>query len=182
MPRGRTGACVAGGGPCEKEGAVSRGVIITVGSTLLALLVVPGVSAADQWPQFRGPQAGAVADDPALPDTWSETENIVWKIDRWTRCCPRAPRSPLIIILLLVVIVLLVVLEASHGTSGTLRDDARARHGNGTRGHGALEHLLAAGQRQRRHEEKRNTENLKVDSPYHERRHSYTGPYPESPP
>ena len=60
---------------------MNRGVIITVGLTLLALLVMPGVSAADQWPQFRGPQAGAVADDPALPDTWSETENIVWKID-----------------------------------------------------------------------------------------------------
>ncbi|MSO45914.1 MAG: serine/threonine protein kinase [Acidobacteria bacterium] len=32
-----------------------------------------------QWPMFRGTQAGAVADDPALPDTWSETENIAWK-------------------------------------------------------------------------------------------------------
>ncbi len=60
---------------------MNRGVTITVGLTLLALLAMPGVSAADQWPRFRGPQAGAVADDPALPDTWSETENIVWKID-----------------------------------------------------------------------------------------------------
>jgi putative pyrroloquinoline-quinone binding quinoprotein/putative pyrroloquinoline-quinone-binding quinoprotein len=33
----------------------------------------------DQWPQFRGPRAGQVADDPALPDTWSETENVAWK-------------------------------------------------------------------------------------------------------
>ena len=39
------------------------------------------VTAADQWPQFRGPNAGVVADDPGLPDTWSETENVVWKID-----------------------------------------------------------------------------------------------------
>ena len=60
---------------------MNLGVTITVGLTLLALLVMPGVSAADQWPQFRGPQAGAVADDPALPDTWSETENIVWRLD-----------------------------------------------------------------------------------------------------
>ena len=28
---------------------------------------------------FRGPNAGAIPDDPALPDTWSETENVVWK-------------------------------------------------------------------------------------------------------
>jgi outer membrane protein assembly factor BamB len=57
---------------------VSRSLIVTVGLTLLAL---NGVSATDQWPQFRGPQAGVADDDPALPDTWSETENVVWKID-----------------------------------------------------------------------------------------------------
>lgn len=32
-----------------------------------------------QWAKFRGPNAGAVPDDPRLPDTWSETENVVWK-------------------------------------------------------------------------------------------------------
>jgi outer membrane protein assembly factor BamB len=40
-----------------------------------------GAAGADQWPQFRGGVAGNVPDDPALPETWSETENIVWKID-----------------------------------------------------------------------------------------------------
>ena len=34
-----------------------------------------------QWPQFRGVNAGNVPDDPSLPDRWSETENIAWKID-----------------------------------------------------------------------------------------------------
>jgi outer membrane protein assembly factor BamB len=48
--------------------------------TLTALAVV-GVSAADQWPQFRGLSAGVVSDDPNLPDTWSETENVVWKTE-----------------------------------------------------------------------------------------------------
>jgi outer membrane protein assembly factor BamB len=48
-------------------------------SVALALLAIAGVSATDQWPQFRGPHTGAVPDDPTLPDTWSETENIVWK-------------------------------------------------------------------------------------------------------
>lgn len=49
----------------------------------LALLALTSAFAADefQWSQFRGPAAGAVADDPDLPDTWSETENVVWKTD-----------------------------------------------------------------------------------------------------
>ena len=54
---------------------VTRAAIV-VGVALLALT---GVSATDQWPQFRGPHAGVVADDPALPETWSETDNVAWK-------------------------------------------------------------------------------------------------------
>ena len=34
-----------------------------------------------QWTKFRGPDAGAMADDPRLPDTWSETTNVTWKTD-----------------------------------------------------------------------------------------------------
>src|SRR5687768_17515607 len=49
---------------------------------ILALATCAGpAAAADQWAQFRGPSAGAVADDPALPETWSETENVTWKTD-----------------------------------------------------------------------------------------------------
>ena len=45
----------------------------------VALLVLTSAFAADefQWSQFRGPASGAVADDQDLPDTWSETENVV---------------------------------------------------------------------------------------------------------
>jgi len=56
---------------------MNRAVFVTAGLTLLALT---GVSATDQWPQFRGSLAGVVADDPALPDVWSETDNVVWKV------------------------------------------------------------------------------------------------------
>lgn len=55
-----------------------RTMLALAGCALLALV---RVSASDQWPQFRGTDAGRVADDPALPDSWSETENIVWKTD-----------------------------------------------------------------------------------------------------
>ena len=53
-----------------------RTLIVAVGLTLLSLT---GAAQTDQWPKFRGPNAGAVPDDPNLPDTWSETENVVWK-------------------------------------------------------------------------------------------------------
>src|SRR5881296_335393 len=53
-----------------------RAPSITLAFAVLALVAV---SAQDQWPQFRGPQAGVIPDDPNLPDTWSETNNVVWK-------------------------------------------------------------------------------------------------------
>lgn len=49
---------------------------------LLVLLCVVGVSeiqAAD-WPQFRGPGGQGHSDATNLPVTWSETENITWKV------------------------------------------------------------------------------------------------------
>ena len=52
---------------------------LVIGALLLALAVSVPVDA--QWAQFRGPNAGDVGDDPALPDRWSETDNVVWKID-----------------------------------------------------------------------------------------------------
>ncbi len=49
---------------------------------LLALSVV-AVSAQPEatatWPRFRGLTAGSATDNPALPETWSETENVAWK-------------------------------------------------------------------------------------------------------
>jgi outer membrane protein assembly factor BamB len=47
----------------------------------LTLLALTGATLSAQWPQFRGLRAGDVPDDPALPDTWSETTNVVWKTD-----------------------------------------------------------------------------------------------------
>ena len=46
-------------------------------------LLVPPTAARGQgeWARFRGPAAGDVADDPTLPDTWSETENVAWTVD-----------------------------------------------------------------------------------------------------
>src|SRR5262249_35528439 len=55
---------------------------------IAVLLLFLGVAAAsyagafdDRWPQFRGPGALGVADDPSLPDKWSTTENVAWKAE-----------------------------------------------------------------------------------------------------
>jgi outer membrane protein assembly factor BamB len=43
-----------------------------------AALAVP---AGDNWPQFRGPGGRGVSDEKGLPDTWSPTKNVAWKLD-----------------------------------------------------------------------------------------------------
>src|SRR5580693_6523140 len=48
-------------------------------TTLLTLSIMLSAADSQQWPQFRGPGSTGVADDPALPDKWSPTENIAWK-------------------------------------------------------------------------------------------------------
>ena len=53
--------------------------IVTVGLTVTVWSGV--VTGQNEWPQFRGLRAGVVSDDPTLPVRWSETENVVWKID-----------------------------------------------------------------------------------------------------
>ncbi len=45
----------------------------------LALLLLPTLSSAGDWPRFRGPNGAAVSDDTGTPVHWSPTENIVWR-------------------------------------------------------------------------------------------------------
>jgi outer membrane protein assembly factor BamB len=55
-----------------------RRLLFCCGS-LVCLLSIAGF--ASEWPQFRGSQAGVAPDDPALPERWSSTENVIWRID-----------------------------------------------------------------------------------------------------
>ena len=61
----------------------ARGVVAFGAAVLAALGTAPSAEAQApaEWPQFRGLTAGAVADDPALPDTWSRTENVAWSVE-----------------------------------------------------------------------------------------------------
>lgn len=52
-----------------------------VAFVLVIVLALSALPRAQNWPQFRGTQGGVAPDNPALPDTWSSTENIVWKLD-----------------------------------------------------------------------------------------------------
>jgi outer membrane protein assembly factor BamB len=52
--------------------------LVLCASLLFGLCSVPA-SAADNWPQFRGPNADGTSDSTGLPTKWSETENIKWK-------------------------------------------------------------------------------------------------------
>ncbi len=54
-------------------------VVMAVASVVAATTTTIGQT--QNWPQFRGTQSGVAADSAALPDTWSETQNVAWKID-----------------------------------------------------------------------------------------------------
>jgi outer membrane protein assembly factor BamB len=59
-----------------------RGVRVLISSLVAAVCLPAAVgTTSDNWPRFRGLNAGAVPDNAALPERWSATENIVWKID-----------------------------------------------------------------------------------------------------
>ena len=50
-----------------------------VGVFAITLLLGELVGANDNWQQFRGPTMNAVvADNPSLPERWSQTENVEW--------------------------------------------------------------------------------------------------------
>lgn len=65
-------------------------------SCLLAAAVItlaPTLLRAGDWPQFRGPGSHSVSSDAQPPDTWSETENLAWKVD----LPGRGPSSPIVV-------------------------------------------------------------------------------------
>jgi outer membrane protein assembly factor BamB len=43
-------------------------------------LLLFAVIAAGQWTEFRGPQGTGIAANAAIPERWSETENVRWKV------------------------------------------------------------------------------------------------------
>ncbi|MEZ6050539.1 MAG: PQQ-binding-like beta-propeller repeat protein [Planctomycetaceae bacterium] len=44
------------------------------------VLLVASMVTAEDWPQFRGPTGQGLSEVSDVPVTWSETENIAWKV------------------------------------------------------------------------------------------------------
>jgi outer membrane protein assembly factor BamB len=53
---------------------------IVVASFFTMLTFAAPLFAADEWPQFQGPRADGHSSATGLPVTWSETENVAWKV------------------------------------------------------------------------------------------------------
>lgn len=53
----------------------------TASAIIITLLSLLNAGANTDWPQFRGPQSMGVAEDPSLPDSWSTSQNVLWKTD-----------------------------------------------------------------------------------------------------
>lgn len=76
--------------PCQMGwSAACRVVLLTVG---LGLAWAKPSAAQENWPQFRGPDSTGVAHGHNLPQTWSATDNIVWK----TKIPGRGWSSPIV--------------------------------------------------------------------------------------
>ena len=45
------------------------------------MAVASTASSTPNWPQFRGPGALGVADNPGFPEHWSTNENVAWKVE-----------------------------------------------------------------------------------------------------
>jgi len=43
-------------------------------------MIVPHGEASDYWPRWRGPSGQGLATGSGYPDTWSDTENVLWRI------------------------------------------------------------------------------------------------------
>ncbi len=48
---------------------------------VLFVVLVPNLTAADGWLQFRGPGGLGVSEEMGLPVTWSAGQNLVWKTE-----------------------------------------------------------------------------------------------------
>lgn len=57
-------------------------IVELTADTGAAIAAAPAVEyASTDWPQWRGSQGGGIAIEQAVPTSWSETENIAWRVD-----------------------------------------------------------------------------------------------------
>ena len=78
----------------------SHRIIEIISFVVVAVLLIAGAmsqpaagstaAATENWPQWRGPNLDGTSSETGLPTTWSDTENVIWKlaVPSWTGATP----------------------------------------------------------------------------------------------
>ncbi len=74
-----------------QAGALAGGSTVAPSETLVSM-IVPGGEAMKYWSRWRGPSGQGLVEGAAYPDTWSGTQNVVWK----TPVLGRGHSSPIV--------------------------------------------------------------------------------------
>jgi outer membrane protein assembly factor BamB len=67
--------------------------IATVSIAILGAIILCQSARAGDWRQFRGNDTNGIAEATSLPTHWSETENVVWKVE----LPGKGPSSPIVV-------------------------------------------------------------------------------------
>src|SRR6266542_1165595 len=59
---------------------MSRSLLACAVLCLSVVVATCGVAAAADWPRFRGPNGTGVSTDKDIPVTWTNRENVLWKV------------------------------------------------------------------------------------------------------
>src|SRR5262245_32650902 len=59
---------------------MSRSLLARAALCLGVILAACGAAAASDWPRFRGPNGTGVSHDKDVPVTWTDRENVLWKV------------------------------------------------------------------------------------------------------
>ncbi|HDZ26413.1 hypothetical protein LCGC14_1128190 [marine sediment metagenome] len=65
----------------ETKAATSSGVHAKESSPPSVSMIVPGGEAMKFWSRWRGPSGQGIVKGKGYPDTWSGTENVIWKVE-----------------------------------------------------------------------------------------------------
>ena len=65
----------------ETKAATSSDIQTKESSNPSVSMIVPGGEATKFWSRWRGPSGQGIVEGKGYPDTWSGTENVIWKVE-----------------------------------------------------------------------------------------------------
>lgn len=66
--------------PGQTSPGAAGGFAPVMGADANISMIVPGGEAMKYWSRWRGPSGQGLVDGAGYPDTWSETQNVIWKV------------------------------------------------------------------------------------------------------